>query len=108
MPMPSYEVVIATARDIAASVPLPDGWPHRGRLWPTAKLTQRLRKAGWPFHAVVIALPQTEHSGPRAGQRTADAEQEASTVPGAWLRELARRLGVPLAELVRGRIADDE
>lgn len=91
---------------IRDTIPLPAGWPNCGRVWPTAPITQRLRKAGWPCATIRAMLPQHEHRGLRAGQRVADAQQEITVFPATWFRELCRLAGVDYAVCVRGEVPD--
>ncbi|MDY3555287.1 helix-turn-helix transcriptional regulator [Gemmata sp. JC717] len=107
MPAPPHTVIAQHAAEIRAALAVPAGYPGRGRAWPTAYAVPILRKANWPVEQVTALLPQHEHRGPRAGQRTADAPQLVSVVPEAWLRELIRRTGRPVKDLLRGLIADD-
>jgi hypothetical protein len=100
---PSNKLVAAVAAAIAASPPPDDG----RRAVPRATWVPHLRRAGWPVQTVTLYLPQTEHRGPRAGQRTADAPQPVSAVPLAWLADLARRVKVDWAYACRAVVADD-
>lgn len=105
--MPRGQSVVDAAADILATTPVPDGYPATGRAMPHRRWVSLLRRAGWPVETVEILAPQHEHRGPRAGQRTADAPQPVSVVPLAWLRLLAARLGVPIADACRGIVRDD-
>lgn len=107
MPAPANPLLAAALAVAADPPPLPAGWPTRGRVWPTAKVTDYARRAGWPLTTVVIAVPQHEHRGPRAGQRTGDADQPVTCVPRPWLEAMAAAAGRRWQELCRGRIGDD-
>lgn len=101
-PTPSFaDVLRAAAESIAATVPLPADWPARGAI-PARNYRQAIRQAGWPTETRTIDLPQREHRGVRAGQRTGSAPQPVTVVPVAWLREMARRVGTPWPTACRG------
>lgn len=91
---PSRATVAAAASDLLADPPPDDG----RRAMP--------RRAGWPLEATTLMMPQHEHRGPRAGQRTADTPQPVTVAPETWLVDLARRLGVPVGYAIRGRAGD--
>lgn len=92
--MPSLAAVAEVAHAIAAESP-----PRAGRAIPRRAWKPILRKAGWPCETVTVALPTRGHAGKLAPQPVA-------VVPQSWLRELARRLGVPWRDACRGRIDD--
>jgi hypothetical protein len=103
---PSRAELLAAAAAAAAELAPPPDWPAAGRAMPAARWVPALRAAGWPVATVEVDLPQREHRGPRAGQRTADAPQPVTVVPAAWLRAMARALGVRWADACRGVVAD--
>lgn len=106
MPTPDLH---AAAKHLAASPPpLPDGWPAKGRVWPTRAVGRVLAQYGCPTTTVTIDLPQHEHGrGRHEGQRTGDAPQAVTCVPVTWVVELARLMRARLGELVRARVDDE-
>lgn len=99
---PSRATVAAAASDLLADPPPDDG----RRAMPRPTWVPLLRRAGWPPEATTLMMPQHEHRGPRAGQRTADTPQPVTVAPETWLVDLARRLGVPVGYAIRGRAGD--
>lgn len=96
----------AAAAVLAAGLPLAEWEAGRDRAIPAARWVRLLRGAGWPVLTVEVMLPQREHrGGPRHGQRTGHAPQPVVVVPETWLREMARRLGVPWRDACRGTVA---
>lgn len=98
MPHPKVEAAAA----VLAESPDPAGFPATNRGWPAASWVGLLRRAGWPTATVVIDLPKS--GGVGMGH---PAPQPATVVPLTWLRDLARRYGVPLRDVCRGRIRDE-
>lgn len=95
MSRPDGLAIVRTALDIAAEYPAPpDGWPAA---WPTREILVQVKRCGWPLRSEVVAIPTRGHVGKLA-------QQPATVVPTAWLRELARRLGVPLRAVCRGTV----
>lgn len=104
---PSRVSVLEAASDLRAALAVPADWPRRGRVMPRQTWVPILRRAGWPVAQVEAELPQHEHGGLRAGQRTGSAPQAVTVVPAAWLRQLAARLGVPWAYACRGTVGGE-
>lgn len=98
----------ATQQVTDESPSLPEGWPSRGRVMPAGDLPRHIKRAGWPHEYITLDLPQHEHRGARAGQRTGDAPQPVLVVPATWMRRLAEIVGRPLTELVKGKVEDDD
>ena len=101
------EIATHAAAVLDSPPPLTEWRQGRDRCVPHARWVSTLRKAGWPVATVEAMLPQHEHSGPRAGQRVAEAAQPITVVPGAMLRELARRLDVAWGDACRYILPDD-
>lgn len=106
MPGPHHTDIQRHAADIMAALPVPAGYPATGRAWPSAKVVQAVRKVGWPVETVTALLPSATAASYAVHKPS--VRQPVSVAPRAWLEELARRLGVPLADVCRGLIADDE
>lgn len=96
---PSRADIAAHALAIRLDAPLPAGYPHTGRAWPSARVVSLLRKADWPVEIISALLPSARESHVR---------QPVAVVPLVWLEELARRLGCDLGDVCRGTVPDAE
>jgi hypothetical protein len=104
--MPFHADLVCEAADLVANpLPLAEWLRGRERCSPKAKWVELLRRVkGWPLATVQAAIPRDGHT---SGGGVGTVEQPITVTPVAWLRDLARRLGVEWTEACRFVLPDE-